>query len=135
MNCPKLKGYIAFLWGGPSEWIHKELILLMLEPYIKKTMGLFFGDKRPFLSYFKLTEGMIQYYWDFSLGFMGNYLLGNPEVTANLYCNFAYLYWEGFVICSIYLRYLLDHPVSFNSMQVGKGSEHKVVLYIYIIYT
>ena len=22
-------------------------------------------------------------------------LLGDPEVTANLYCNFAYLYWEG----------------------------------------
>ena len=31
-------------------------------------------------------------------------LLGNPEITANLYCNFAYLYWEGSVICSIYLR-------------------------------
>ena len=21
-------------------------------------------------------------------------LMGDPEVTANLYCNFAYLYWE-----------------------------------------
>ena len=31
-------------------------------------------------------------------------LLGDPEVTANLYCNFAYPYWEGCVICSIYLR-------------------------------
>ena len=31
-------------------------------------------------------------------------VLGDPEVTANLYCNFAYLYWEGCVICSIYLR-------------------------------
>ena len=29
-------------------------------------------------------------------------LLGDPEVTTNLYCNFAYLYWEGCVICSIY---------------------------------
>ena len=31
-------------------------------------------------------------------------VLGDPEVTANLYCNFAYLYWEGCVICSIHLR-------------------------------
>ena len=23
------------------------------------------------------------------------YVLGDPEVTANLYFNFAYLYWEG----------------------------------------
>ena len=27
-------------------------------------------------------------------------ILGDPEVTASLYCNFAYLYW----FCSIYLR-------------------------------
>ena len=33
-----------------------------------------------------------------------NNLLGDPEVTANLYCNFAYLYWEGYLICGIYLR-------------------------------
>ena len=32
-----------------------------------------------------------------------SHLLGAPEVTANLYCNFAYLYWKGCVICSIYL--------------------------------
>ena len=38
-------------------------------------------------------------------------LLGDPEVTANLYYNFAYPYWEGCVICSIYLRQLLGHPV------------------------
>ena len=31
-------------------------------------------------------------------------ILGDPEVTANLYCNFAYLYLESCVICSIYLR-------------------------------
>ena len=31
-------------------------------------------------------------------------VLGDPEVTTNLYCNFAYPYWEGSVICSIYLR-------------------------------
>ena len=29
-------------------------------------------------------------------------VLGDPVVTANLYCNFAYPYWEGCVICSIY---------------------------------
>ena len=28
------------------------------------------------------------------------YLLVDPEVTANLYLNFAYPYWEGCVICS-----------------------------------
>ena len=28
-------------------------------------------------------------------------VLGDPEVTANLCCHFAYLYWEGCVICSI----------------------------------
>ena len=31
-------------------------------------------------------------------------IVGYPEVTANLYCYFAYLYWEGCVNCSIYLR-------------------------------
>ena len=31
-------------------------------------------------------------------------ILGDQEVTANLYCNFAYPYWEGYLICSIYLR-------------------------------
>ena len=30
--------------------------------------------------------------------------LGAPDITANLYCNCVYLYWEGCVICSIYLR-------------------------------
>ena len=30
-------------------------------------------------------------------------LPGDQEVTANLYCNFAYLYWEGCVIFSIFL--------------------------------
>ena len=38
-------------------------------------------------------------------------LLGDPEVTANLYYNFTYLYREGCVIFSIYLRLLLGHPV------------------------
>ena len=38
-------------------------------------------------------------------------LLGDPEVTANLYCNFVFLYLEGSVISSIYLRKLLGHPV------------------------
>ena len=30
------------------------------------------------------------------------YILGDPEGTANLYCNFA-LYWEGCVIFSMYI--------------------------------
>ena len=38
-------------------------------------------------------------------------LLGDPEVTANLYCYFACAYWEGCVICSKYLRSLLGHSV------------------------
>ena len=25
---------------------------------------------------------------------IGNNILGDPEITANLYCNFAFLYWE-----------------------------------------
>ena len=32
------------------------------------------------------------------------YLMGDPEVIANLNCNFAYAHWEGCVICSINLR-------------------------------
>ena len=31
-------------------------------------------------------------------------ILGAPEITANLYCNFVYLYWEGSGIFIIYLR-------------------------------
>ena len=30
--------------------------------------------------------------------------LGASENTANIYCNCVHLYWEGCVICSIYLR-------------------------------
>ena len=26
------------------------------------------------------------------------------ESTANLYCNFVHMYWEGCVICSVYMR-------------------------------
>ena len=36
--------------------------------------------------------------------FYFNYIPGDPEVTANLYCNFSYPYLEGCVIFSIYLR-------------------------------
>ena len=32
------------------------------------------------------------------------HVLGASEITANLYCNCLYLYWEGCVIYSIYLR-------------------------------
>ena len=41
-------------------------------------------------------------------------ILGDAEVTANLYCNFAYPYWEGFMICSIYLRLFLVYLVYRN---------------------
>ena len=30
-----------------------------------------------------------------------HYILGDPEVTAIMYCNCAYLHWEGCVIYSI----------------------------------
>ena len=33
-----------------------------------------------------------------------NVKLGDPEVTVNLYCDFAFPHWEGCRICSIYLR-------------------------------
>ena len=33
-----------------------------------------------------------------------NLVLSASEITANLYCNRVYLYWEGCAICSIYLR-------------------------------
>ena len=32
------------------------------------------------------------------------HILGAPEITANIYFNCLYLYWEGCVICSIYLQ-------------------------------
>ena len=35
---------------------------------------------------------------------VGDIILGDPDVTANMYCNFAYPHWEGCVICSIYLQ-------------------------------
>ena len=36
--------------------------------------------------------------------FTEQFLLGDPEATANLYCEFTYPYWAGCVICSLYLR-------------------------------
>ena len=36
--------------------------------------------------------------------FISRYVLGASEITANLYCNCVYLYREGCVIFSIYLR-------------------------------
>ena len=38
-------------------------------------------------------------------------VLGASEIAANLYCNYLQLYWEGCVICSIYLRYYMKHSV------------------------
>ena len=32
------------------------------------------------------------------------HVLGLSEITENLYCNCVHLYWEGWMICSIYLR-------------------------------
>ena len=53
------------------------------------------------------------------------YVLGDPEVTPNLYCNFAYLYWEGCVICMVYIcgnfwiaQYV--YSLNLNSLSTGK---------------
>ena len=46
-------------------------------------------------------------------------LMGDPEITANLYCNFAHPYWEGCGICSTYLQWLLGHQVSNISAKVN----------------
>ena len=45
-------------------------------------------------------------------------LLGDPEVTGNLYCNFVYLYWEGCVICSNFwvTQYVqISYPICFKT--------------------
>ena len=41
-----------------------------------------------------------------TVGMQGVYskILGDPEVTASLYCNYAFCDWEGFMICIIYWR-------------------------------
>ena len=31
-------------------------------------------------------------------------VLGASEITANQYCNYGHLYWEGCMICRVYLR-------------------------------
>ena len=52
-------------------------------------------------------------------------VLVDPVVTTNLYCNFAYPYWEGCVICNIYLRQLLSHPVRKHVVLIlGGNSEY-----------
>ena len=38
-------------------------------------------------------------------------ILGASEITANLYCNCVHLYWEAWVICSIYLRLYVKRSV------------------------
>ena len=58
--------------------------------------------------------------WAYSI-----HVLGDQEVTANLYCHFAYPYWEGCVICSIYLRQLLGHPVYIARVLDGKISQRR----------
>ena len=42
-------------------------------------------------------------------------ILGASEITANLCCNCVYLYWEGCVICSIYLRLYMERYITDNS--------------------
>ena len=42
---------------------------------------------------------------------------GASEITANLYCNCEYLYWEGCVICSVYLRYYMERLVPLRAAE------------------
>ena len=51
-------------------------------------------------------------------------LLGDPEVTANLYCNFAYPHWEGYVICS-YL-WVTQYLIGINENTKPKKGSWKV---------
>ena len=53
-------------------------------------------------------------------------MLGDPEVTAILYCNFAFLYWEVCVICSIYLGQLMGHPVVITTKV---PETHRIILW------
>ena len=46
-------------------------------------------------------------------------VLGASEITANLYCNFVYLYWEGCVICSTYLRLYMERLLSIYEIKKG----------------
>ena len=54
------------------------------------------ASRRQFVHFLSLTR--VQHDW------LPSNILGDPQVTANLYFNCAYPYWEGCVICSIYLR-------------------------------
>ena len=44
-------------------------------------------------------------------------VLGNPEVNANLYCHFVYLYWEGCVILQHIFAVTTGSP---SSAQAGR---------------
>ena len=59
------------------------------------------------------------------------HFIGDPEVTANLYCNFAYPYWEGCEICSIYLRQLLGYPVvGYHIKWVTTSLTYSIIYYM-----
>ena len=49
-------------------------------------------------------------------------ILGASEITENLYCNYVDLYWEGCVICSIYLRLYMKRLV-YYMVQHSKGNQ------------
>ena len=59
-----------------------------------------------FFSFVEKEMMQLIMFWK-SLAYFKVYLIqvmGASEITANLYCNCVYLYWEGCVVCSIYLR-------------------------------
>ena len=52
------------------------------------------------------------------LKFRNHPILGVSEITTNLYCNCVHMYWEGCVICSIYLRSLMKRSVGSNTCSI-----------------
>ena len=50
------------------------------------------------------------------------FTLGASEITANLYCDCLYLYWEGCVICSIYLSLYMERLVVLIPTCLGQSS-------------
>ena len=85
-----------------------------LFPYLRNSLTIFpvFENMRQFPLWRTLHNIALTELFSIDLNDISTDILGDPEVTKNLYCIFAYLYWEGCVICSIYFRQLLDHPVT-----------------------
>ena len=78
---------------------------LLSTPYLPGTM---YGHPADLITQKRQNYGQIQANTAVTQLFKGRgfkmHILGASEIAANLYCNCVYLYGEGRVICSIYLR-------------------------------